>query len=60
MSINHLYLHLSFFYIKIGKVTTKDILDKGILLMLLSSMGFSLIAMFVKLAGDISAIQKTL
>ena len=28
--------------------------------MLLSSMGFSLMAMFVKLAGDISAIQKTL
>src|SRR5699024_12760864 len=27
--------------------------------MLLSSMGFSLMAMFVKLAGDISAIQKT-
>lgn len=34
--------------------------NKGILLMLLSSMGFSLMAMFVKLAGDISAIQKTL
>src|SRR5690625_1656212 len=28
--------------------------------MLLSSMGFSLMAMFVKLAGDISVIQKTL
>ena len=34
--------------------------NKGILLMLLSSMGFSLMAMFVKLSGDISAIQKTL
>lgn len=34
--------------------------NKGILLMLLSSMGFSLMAMFVKLSGDVSAIQKTL
>lgn len=34
--------------------------NKGIILMLLSALGFSLMAMFVKMSGDISAIQKTL
>jgi len=57
------------FYINIGKVTYNEAWrlvssvsdkNKGILLMLISSMGFSLMAMFVKLAGDISSIQKTL
>lgn len=33
--------------------------NKGIVLMLLSALGFSLMAMFIKLSGDISSIQKT-
>lgn len=33
--------------------------NKGILLLLLSSLGFSLMAMFVKLSGDINTVQKT-
>ncbi|WP_040979422.1 DMT family transporter [Oceanobacillus jeddahense] len=34
--------------------------NKGILLLLLSALGFSLMAMFVKLSGDVPTIQKTL
>lgn len=34
--------------------------NKGIILLLLSSMGFSLMAMFVKLSGDVPTVQKTL
>jgi len=33
--------------------------NKGIILMLISSLGFSFMAVFVKMAGDISSIQKT-
>src|SRR5699024_1367826 len=32
---------------------------KGIILMLISSIGFSIMTLFVKLAGDLPAIQKT-
>ncbi|WP_080875905.1 DMT family transporter [Oceanobacillus timonensis] len=34
--------------------------NKGILLLLLSALGFALMAMFVKLSGDVPTIQKTL
>ncbi|WP_130859430.1 DMT family transporter [Gracilibacillus phocaeensis] len=34
--------------------------NKGILLLLLSALGFSLMAVFVKLSGDVPTIQKTL
>lgn len=34
--------------------------NKGILLLLLSALGFSLMAMFVKLSGDVPTVQKTL
>lgn len=34
--------------------------NKGILLLLLSALGFSFMAMFVKLSGDVPTIQKTL
>lgn len=34
--------------------------NKGIILLLISAMGFSLMAMFVKLSGDIPTVQKTL
>lgn len=33
--------------------------NKGIILMLVSSLGFSLMALFVKMAGDIPTLQKT-
>lgn len=33
--------------------------NKGIILLLLSSLGFSMMAMFVKLSGDINTVQKT-
>lgn len=33
--------------------------NKGIILLLLSAMGFSLMAMFVKLSGDVPTVQKT-
>ena len=34
--------------------------NKGIILLLLSALGFSLMAMFVKLSGDLPTVQKTL
>lgn len=34
--------------------------NKGIVLLLLSALGFSLMAMFVKLSGDVPTVQKTL
>lgn len=34
--------------------------NKGIILLLISAMGFSLMAMFIKLSGDVPTVQKTL